>query len=1214
MASATLILYSSRTRFCQLSNNNIMDGVGKSVKLCGGPIGYIYATPKCSVPVDELAILAAKSNDCDDAVLPLVAGLTVESDFVWNVAAVAGTKTTGLGSGGTTLKLVPTHYHPCVFVFYGGDCIKPCTKAPNLTKACDLARERFGYSAYSSPAPTAFETTGQQICEALEMDAQNVMLYLVVTELFKEVIYLCNSFLHFGGSDVVTINNADVRRIPIYPLHLVLPDFNRITNEPFSEKPRALGEGAIMPKAFYNDSLCRLLHGYVLSTTAVGLRVRNIDAIARGAAHLCFDENHEGTLLPADTTFTAFTPAAETTKGQSKMGKREGSDVSGGGYERRTASLMASDATLAIENVISASVYEDPIPDVNKWPIYCNPVGYADRIEALSAYMARVAGLVGAMVFSSNSVIYMTEVGEAGSTEGKETSTTAPSFYRFFQIAAPHLSANPLVDRDGKPVSGENLSKSTSASQSEYSLDYLILACGFCPQLLARFLFYLERCDGGAKACHHDLDTVKFVSSAIDADMPCELCDKTSRIYCAHTTIKRLVYRLPKFGYQMRGAMGLFGAMTNNYCDVNALGSYAQFSTLKRSEGEASRSVMQDTYRLTVERMMKALEKEGLLTCDDPTNMASADANIRDGNSFIRAISTMKNIIESEASQLMRNLTEIREYNIREGLGDANHTLSLAVEPYASGICPVLAFLSRRTIIAVVQDMALSQCSIVMQGQQVEARNFRTQFQAVLKRRVLELQNAGFITSKTITVTLEDQQICVPDPSKSQYDSVISNMEGDLVKVTVEIFRELKVKNKVLFGGGIAGAASEATKSRLAGMVEAYQRPTKTMHVLNGPLGFAVKRYHTLLFPDVKMPNGATPNALWFWILLLRNQLPAGILSKEEEDKSLFIKKFTKSYADMNYINISPTCFGDLAQFYLANTILKYCSHKHFFINTISALVAASRRPRDPAIVLPWIERPITKGQDVAPAAQQLIASMSDHKDIWCATFSSTNLVGSIMTTKPFVVIGISISKYHGMAGSTKVFQSGNWGNIMGGRNVCSLMSFDRTHRYVMTCPRVGFVAEQPIFSSGIKETTLIDRVRMVLSEESAAPHAAVYMLALKMVGDRVRQMELEDWMEITNDEYISSLIDELNKQVEEAEGGWNADAAMTLAKEMVNMAMSIPTDGPTFDFDACDENLEGHADGQTISETNLKRPNMNVFDLEPIPEKRAPVLSVDML
>ncbi|AEI00234.1 major DNA-binding protein [Gallid alphaherpesvirus 3] len=1188
--------------------------VGKSVKITGGPIGYVYAAPTSSMPAEDLSIFAAKSNDCEDAILPLVSGLTVEADFMWNVAAVAGTKTTGLGSGSTTLKLVPTHYHPCVFVFHGGECIKPCTKAPNLTKACDLARGRFGYSTYSPPVATSFETTGEQICDNLGMNPQETMLYLVVTELFKEAVYLCNSYLHYGGTGVVSINGVDVRRIPLYPLHLVFPDFNRVASDPFSTKPRALGEGALMPKAFYNDSLCRLLHGYVLSTAAVGLRVRNVDAIARCAAHLSFDENHEGTLLPADTAFNAFTPIESASKSQYKAGKKEGMELSGGGYERRTASLMASDATLSIENVIATSVYEESIPDVKKWPLYCSPIGYTDRVEALSAYMARVAGLVGAMVFSSNSVIYMTEVGEASSADGKDTSTTAASFYRFFQIAAPHLASNPLIDRDGKPIPGEDLSKATSASPSEYSLDYLILACGFCPQLLARFLFYLERCDGGSQACHHDLDTVKFVSSAMDADVPCDLCDKASRIYCAHTTIKRLEYRLPKFGYQMRGAMGLFGSMTNNYCDVNALGSYAPFSTLKRSEGETSRSVMQDTYKLTVERVMKALEKEGLLTCEDPADMTPADAIIRDGKSFMRALSTMANIIESEAGQLMRNLTEIREYNIREGLGDATHTLSLAIEPYSSGICPVLSFLSRRTIIAVVQDMALSQCSMIMHGQQVEARNFRTQFQAVLRRRVLDLQNAGFITSKNITVTLEDQQISVPDPSKSQHDPLAVHMEGDLVKVTFEIFREFKVKNKVMFVGGVSSTVSDATKSRLAGMIEAYQRPAKAMHVLNGPLGFALKRYHTQLFPNVKMPNGTTPNALWFWILLQRNQLPAGILSKDAEENTSFIKRFTNSYADMNYINISPTCFGELAQFYLANTILRYCSHKHFFINTISALVATSKRPRDPAMVLPWIEHILTQGSDVAPAAQQLLKNICDHKEAWCAAFSSTNLVGPIMASKPFVVIAVSISKYHGMAGSTKVFQSGNWGNIMGGRNVCSIMSFNRTHRFVMACPRVGFVSEQTGFSSGLKETTLVDRARAVLSEECGAPHAAVYMIALKMVGDRVRQMELDDWMEITNDAYISSLIDELNKQVEGCEGGWSVDAAAILAKEMVDMSKALPLDGPTFNYDALDENTERRADGPSILEPTLKRPCSDVFDLEPVPEKRAPGLSVDML
>uniref|UniRef100_A0AAU0K887 SsDNA-binding protein n=1 Tax=Anatid alphaherpesvirus 2 TaxID=3080522 RepID=A0AAU0K887_9ALPH len=1218
---------------------------GKSVQLRGGPIGYVYAVPKTWLSSEEVGLLAAKSGDSDSAVLPLVAGLTVETGFVSNVAAVAGVRTTGLGGSGVTVKLVPTHYNPCAFVFHGGDAVRPSTMAPNLTKACETARAKFGYSPYSPLADESAETKGDKICDVLDLDPTSTALFLITTELFREAVYLCNAYLHYGGRDKVTVGEVEATRVPLYPLHVALPDFNRVNIEPFNDKHRSLGEGSVMPRAFYNDKLCRLLHGYILGPTAVALRVRNLDAVARGAAHLCFDENHEGVLLPNDVTFTAFETAQDKNggggsgfrggaAGRGASGRRDGYDNGGGssssGFERRTASLMASDATLSIESMISASVYDDGVQDVRNWPLMEGRCEGTKTAEALGAYMARVAGLVGAMAFSSNSAIYMTEVDDAGSPDGKE-GNAPPSFYRFYQFAAPHLAANPQTDREGRVLSStrDRQSAPINGVNQEFTLDFLALACGFCPQLLARMLFYLERCDAGAAAYRHDADAAKYVANSIDSDLACELCDKTQRPHCAQTTVYRLRHRLPRFGNPSRGSIGLFGAMTNNYSDTDPLGSYAPFSSLKRTEGEAPRSVMQDTYRVTVERVMTELEKAGVLARGDPADVEPADAVIRDARSFIQTMNTVKQTAEREAAQLMHNLVENRDYKIREGLGEANHTLSIAIEPYSAGLCPLLAFLSRRSMLTVIQDMALSQCSVVMHGQQVEARNFRTQFQAVLRRRVLDMQNAGFLTSRNVTVTLADQTMAAPDSTKSQMEPP-SEADGDLVRVNVEVFRELKVKNRVMFFGASATGSSEAARARMAGMAEAFQRPERRVDVLNGALGFAVKRFHANLFPKGGPQNGMSPNAQWFWSMLQRNQMPARMLNREDIETITYIKRYTDEYAAINYINAAPSCVGELAQFYLANIILKYCDHRHYFISSVAALTSTARRPKDASSVLQWLRGPIGCGADVERSARDFLGSLDSHPEAWTSTFSSTSLVRFSMNSRPLVVLGLSISKYQGTAGSARVFQAGNWGNLSGGKNVCPLMTFDRTRRYIMVCPRVGFVAENAnTFTAGAKEKTLSEQARLIIAEGGAAPHVGIYLAALKSMGAHVRDMQLDDWTAVTEDNYIASLLCELNGKVEACGGGWSVEAATAVAREAEAAAASAADNdgGVTFDFDACADDAQpsagfgagfggGHAavSAQTAQQETLKRHAADgLFDLGPAPEKK-PSLSIDML
>ncbi|ARD71354.1 single-stranded DNA-binding protein [Columbid alphaherpesvirus 1] len=1198
-----------------------------NVQVKGGPLGYVYAMPKKSMESADIALLAARSVDSDAAVLPLARNLTVEAGFATNVAAVAGARTTGLGGSGVTVKLVPTHYHPSVFIFHGGASIKPSTRAPNLTLACENARTRFGFSAYSPPAEASKETTGRDICDAIGCSAEDTVLYLAVTQLFREAVYLCNTFLHYKGAEKVTVGEWDATRIPMYPLHLSMPDFNRVNAEPFNQRHRSLADGAVLPKAFYNDALCRLLHGCILGPSGVALRVRNLDAVARGAAHLSFDENHEGTLLPNDVTFTAFESAQERGSGKSSGrqagGRGQGAEAGSSGasgFERRTASIMASDTTLSIESIISASVYEETAPDFYTWPILTGSTDEGGRAEALASYMARVAGLVGAMVFSSNSALYMTEIDDAGGPEGKDGAGT-PSFYRFFQFAGPHLAGNPQTDREGRVTAATRDRQSVpvgGTANQEFSIDYLAMACGFSPQYLARMLFYLERCDSGAAAYRHESDTLKHVAGAIDSEVACELCERGQRVCCANTTVYRLRYRLPRFGNPTRGSMGLFGAMTSNYSDSDVLGNYAPFSALKKVEGDTARTVMQDTYRVTVERVTAELDKAGLLVKENPSDPASLDSAIRDGKTFMNAITTLRQAVEKEANQLMQNLVELRDYKIREGLADANHTLFLAIEPYSAGLCPLLALLARRSLLAVLQDMALSQCSLVMHGQQVEARNFRTQFQSVLRRRVLDLHNAGFITSRNVTVTLADQTVVAPDTSQPSEEAPQTEVDGDLVKVSVEVFKELKVKSRVMFVGGATSGGSEAARARLAGMAEAYQRPDTRTDVLNGALGFAIKRYHAAIFPKGGPPSGSVgPNAQWFWAMLQRNQMPARLLSRDDIAAITYIKRFTDEYAAMNYINIPPTCIGELAQFYLANIILKFCDHKHFYISSVTALTATSRRPKDPSAVLQWIDSPIGGGADVEPAAREILKNLDRYPDAWTSTFSSSNLVRSYMSYKPLIVLGLSISKYHGMAGSTRVFQAGNWGNLNGGKNVCPLMAFDRTRRYVLVCPRIGFVVQSSgLFNSGVREKTLSDQTRAIIAEGGTAPHAAIYIMAIKTIGDRVRDMGLDDWVSLTEDEYVSTLLCGLNDKAGAGPGGWSVDAALAVAKEAECSAQThLGEAEAAFDFNACDE--EGDAvqfAPPSCSTEALKRPNQDsLFDLGPVPEKKS-ALSIDML
>ncbi|AQS79186.1 single strand DNA-binding protein [Ateline alphaherpesvirus 1] len=1172
-----------------------MDAKAKTatVQLEPGPIGYVYARAAEFDRRRELELLAARSADSDTAVVPLVVGLTVESGFASNVAAVAGSRTTGLGGTGVTLKLMPTHYSPSAYVFHGGHHLSPSSLAPNLGRLCAQARERFGFSDYDPrPADLKNETTGVALCRTLGLDPENTILYLVVTEAFREAVYLCNAFLHLGGASAATVGGDAVTRVPLYPLQMFTPDFNRVLAEPFNRNHRSIGEDFEYPLPFFNRQLCRLLFEAVLGPAAVALRARNVDAVARAAAHMAFDENHEGAALPADMTFTAFEAAGGPAAGAGPGAGRGragdgGKPAPNGGFERRLASVMAADAALALETLMATAVFDETPTNAEAWPMLEGLETPLERASAVGAYLGRAAGLVAAMVFSTNSALHMTEVDDAGPADPKDPS--APSFYRFYLIPAPHVAGNPQVDRDGRPVPGQEGRPSVplnggggrggsagpggaAAAAAEFSQDHLAMACGFSPSLLAKMLFYLERSDGGAIGGRPELDVIRYVGDTARAEVPCDLCSPETRHACAHTTMLRLRPRSPRFGGgAARGAIGVFGTMNSAYSDCDVLGNYAAFSALKRPEcTDSARAVMQDTYRAAAERVMAELEQLQYVEAGVPTSLARLEAVLTGREAFRTVVGNVRQVVEREVAQLMRNLVEVRDYKIREAILEANHAMSLTLDPYSCGPCPLLQLLVRRSNLAVFQDLALSQCHGVFAGQSVEGRNFRNQFQPVLRRRVMDLLNGGFLPARTLTLALADGGIVAPDLRGPQDAPPVADLEGDLARVSFDLPREMRVKSRVLFAGA-SGAASEAARARAASLQALYQRPEKRVDILAGPVGFLLKQFHHVLFPGGKPPGSDQPNPHWFWTSLQRNQLPARLLSRDDIDLIAYVKRFSADYGAMNYINLAPSNLSELAMYYMANQILRYCNHSTYYINTVTAILAGSRRPRDPASAAAWAA---PAGADLEASARAIVAAPEAHPGAWTSAFVGCNLLRPVMAARPMVVLALSISKYYGMAGNTRVFQAGNWAGLLGGRNACPLLVFDRTRRFLLACPRAGFLCSAAAFSGSARESSLCEQLRAIVAEGGSSVASAVFSAAVKALGARTAQLQPEDWLALTEDDYLSEELAEFVRRTLRAGGGeWSAEAAAEVAREAEALVTQTTAgDEEVFNFGACDD------------------------------------------
>ncbi|QOD40121.1 ICP8 [Macropodid alphaherpesvirus 4] len=1179
-----------------------------TTKIPPGPLGYIYLRTCPTEYLTELSLLSARSLDSDVAVAPLVGGLTVESSFKTNVATIIGTRTTGLNGTTMSLKLCPTHFRASVYIFHGGRHLTPSTNAPQLSKLCARASKQFGFSEYN---PTAVEinheTTSEELCNHVGLDPETTMLYLVVTEGFKEALYIGNAFLHIGGLEKIMIGDAEVYRIPIYLLQMFMPDFKRVITDPFNKNQRAIGENFNYPKPFYNRPLMQLLFNAVFGPTAVALRARNINEFICATAQLIFEENYEGATLSQDITFTALDGGPGK---MSRSGTSSSTNLGPGGLEQRLASVMAGDATLTLEAIMSTAVFDEPLTDITSWPLLADQTTSLARATAIGSYLGRGAGLVGAMVFSTNSALHLTEVDDTGPMDPKDA--TKQSFYRFFLVPGTYVAGNPQIDRDGRPIPGHERRTIAplSGGNQEFKGEHLALLCGFSPALLAKMLYYLERCDSGVIVGRQEMDVVRYVSESQHTDVPCDLCTYETRHACVHTTLMRLRARHPKFSNTTRGALGVFGTMNSLYSDCEILGNYAAFSALKRADvQETSKTIMQETYRASVDRVLGELENLQYIDQSVPTSTGKLDSLITNQETFCTVVNNITQLVNNEVDQLVHNLIEGRNFKMKESLFDATHTMPLTLDPYACGPCPILQLLHHRSNLVVFQDLALSQCSGVFAEHSVEGRNFRNQFQSLLRKRVLNLFNNGFLVVKPLTLALEEDVIITAPSLLSGQEAPADVFEGDITRVSIDVPKELRIKSRVLFSN-VGATASEAARARVANLQTAYKKTDKRVDILLGPIGFLLKQFHPVIFPNGKPPGSTQPNPQWFWTALQRNQFPARLLSQPDIDTIVFVKKFSTEYNTNNFINLTPNNVSELALYYMANQILRHCDHSDFFINTLTAIISGSRRPPNPTAVASWSPQ---GGASLEHGVKSLAENIETYPGAWSSMFVGCNLLRSVMATRPMVVLGLSISKYHGMAGNDRVFQAGNWANLTGGKNVCPLLVFDRTRKFVLTCPRAGFLCPMSITGLGVHEHSLCDQLRAIILDGGATVASSIFTMVVKSLGPRTQQLQIEDWLALLGDDYLSEEMMDLNaRTLERGNGEWTSEAALEVAQEAETLLNQNTLAGDEM-FNFGDYGGEEAASSSLFS-SSRKRPGAIEDLFEGAPPDKKGELTLDML
>lgn len=143
-------------------------------------------------------------------------------------------------------------------------------------------------------------------------------------------------------------------------------------------------------------------------------------------------------------------------------------------------------------------------------------------------------------IFATNSVLYVSGVSKS-TGQGKESLFN--SFYMTHGLGTLQEGTwdpcrRPCFSGWGGPdVTGTN-------GPGNYAVEHLVYAASFSPNLLARYAYYLQFCQGQKSSLTPVPETGSYVAGAAASPM-CSLCEEPGPAVCLNTLFFRLRDRFP---------------------------------------------------------------------------------------------------------------------------------------------------------------------------------------------------------------------------------------------------------------------------------------------------------------------------------------------------------------------------------------------------------------------------------------------------------------------------------------------------------------------------------------------------------------------------------------------------------------------------------------------------------------------------------------------
>lgn len=997
-----------------------------------GPCGYVYLYQADQFPVREASLLANRCLGKTAFGLPLLFDLTVENGFPLTVKAVHRKLNP------STLSARVTSVLREVLIFHGTENFQPIFQGPGLPELCEAAARIFGFPQFSPPESPPRPLDLRRPLAQLGLEWENIIGGIVVTQGFKERLMSGSLAWLPCQAEAVKVGQCPAVKVPLYDKNLF----------PAAREPSL--------EYFYDTGVSEYLFYSLFTSIAQALRIRDVAGLVQAIEDQFLWDQYKTAKLAGTRDY----PSSVLNVPDAAAGLV---------VDAAVAELALSYGT----SFLDAPKEATPIMSYTGWAIFSDCETVAQRCAALEDFLAQLSVHVHAQIFSANSILYLNRVGKVA--PGNSTRSESAAFNNFFfHGGLGHLNEIRVSETGNRSFSGADGSKLDGNTFTVYHLAY---AASFSPQALARLCFYLQFAQHQRVTAASQQNLRTYLTAAANS-VACDICRGSHPACCLNTLKFRLDDRFPQVTQVVKREPYVVTGVTGPFNDLGMLGNFGGFRD--KEEDAASEEGQRYTYWQLLQRVAERLQEIGVGCDTDPPE-------IGDARGFVKLFRAIDHLVDGEALTFINSLVK-GNLNFREVIKNIHHVLQLSCNTYWLPPCQTLHNLFVRSLLIVVQDIALPICAAYEQDNPaagtVPSEWLKTHFQTLWTNFKSACFDKGVVTGTDLKVVHVDASAAAGGGTPScEFFDVDScdptttfmpiRSQLRLARPLLTVPRMIKMKNRIVFSNS---GASEVMQS-------SFVRVSKDQYITCGPYVRFLHQYHKVLFPGCRM------SAVYLWNSISETkQIPLMPGTDESSLRELvtYINTGSRQFDETNVIDTTPYTVRDYALHRLNNAILRACGQTQYYAGTLHALLPLIQR-------LPASEYPHSLG-NASFADKDEFLRVAQGRLASTIVTSQKQAICDLGKTRPVITVPIIVNKYSGVSGNAQIFQCANIGYFTGrgvDRNLTSEGASFRKQsswaflrrRHVFMTPLVNTLIRKSAPAAPASEVELLKRTILSLLE-----------------------------------------------------------------------------------------------------------------------------------